>query len=90
MARHANGRVDAPLTVAELCHFSEMATQHITIANGGDLSLSGMASAGLDVRAGRRARASGMLGGLLRCAGEVELTGMLDGRILVEPGGSVA
>ncbi len=60
-----------------------MATETITVLDGGSLWLSSMAQRGLNVRPGGHARVSGML----TCGGDVELTGMLDGRVVVEPSG---
>lgn len=87
MTRQEVGRVDAPLKVSDDLTLSGMATQTITVLDGGSLRLSGMAQRGLDVRPGGRAEVSGMLHGTLTCGGDVELTGVLDGRIVVEPSG---
>lgn len=87
MARRETGRVDAPLTVSDDLALSGMATQTITVLDGGSLRLSGMAQRGLTVRPGGRAEVSGVVHGTLTCGGDVELTGVLDGRIVVEPGG---
>jgi hypothetical protein len=87
MSRHESGRLDGPLTVTDDLTLSGMATDTITVLSGGSLRLSGMASQGLNVHPGGRAHVSGMLRGTLTCGGEVELTGMLDGRIVLEMGG---
>lgn len=87
MARQETGRVDVPVTVSDELSLSGMATQSITVLDGGTLELGGMAQKGLNVRPGGYAKVGGLLHGMLTCGGDVELTGMLDGRVVVEPGG---
>lgn len=89
MTHLENGRIDNAIVVTEDLVFNGMATGPITVEAGGVLVLGGTASAGLHVRPGGRATIAGVLRGTLRCEGTAELLGVMEGPIVIEPGGTV-
>lgn len=89
MTSTESGRIDGPLVVDHDLVLSGMATGPVTVTAGAKLCLSGSATAGLHVLAGAHADVNGTLQGPLRCAGTVDLTGMINGPIIVEVGGTV-
>lgn len=89
MTRQESGRIDGDIAISDELALSGMATGPITVLRGGSLQLNGMAFEGLTVNGGGRAHVNGVLRGLLTCAGDVELTGRLDGQIVVESGGQL-